>query len=140
MNPSPKWYLPVAILALLWNLMGCAAYLQDVSIGPAELAQMTQAQQAMYKARPVWAVAAMAIAVWGGAAGSLGLILRRRWAMPLFVASLLGLLLQDTGMFLLTEGLARPPAAAFAVQGTVLLIALALLGLARKAGQAGWLR
>ena len=26
MSQAPKWYLPVTILALLWNLAGCAAY------------------------------------------------------------------------------------------------------------------
>jgi hypothetical protein len=25
MRGVPEWYLPVAILALLWNLLGCAA-------------------------------------------------------------------------------------------------------------------
>src|SRR4051794_3693982 len=26
MTTTPKWYVPVAILALLWNLFGCWAY------------------------------------------------------------------------------------------------------------------
>ena len=30
MNPAPRWYLPVAIVALAWNLLGCLAYLADV--------------------------------------------------------------------------------------------------------------
>mgnify|MGYP007034171025 CR=1 FL=1 len=54
MEQAPKWFLPVAITALLWNLIGCAAYLSDVMLTPDALAKMTAAQQAMHDARPAW--------------------------------------------------------------------------------------
>ena len=60
---APKWFLPVAIAALLWNLLGCAAYLSNVMLTPEAVARMSAAQQAMYAARPAWSVAATAIAV-----------------------------------------------------------------------------
>lgn len=134
MNTTPKWYLPVAVLALLWNLIGCAAYLSDVMMTPEAVAQLSPDQQAMYAARPMWAVSATAIAVWGGALGALGLILRKRWATPLLAASLAGIVVQDVGLLMMT---ADPTA--FALQGLVLAIGIALVFLARKAGAAGWL-
>ena len=73
MSSSPKWFRPVAVIALLWNLAGCAAYLADVSLSPAQISAMSPAQQALYAERPAWSVAATAIAVWVGAAGCLGL-------------------------------------------------------------------
>ncbi len=139
MNAAPKWYLPTAIVALLWNLLGCAAYLHDVTLTPDDLASMSAAQQALYAARPAWAVAATAIAVWGGAAGCVGLILRKRWSTPLLVASLAGVVVQDIGLFAVAGAAARVEPIAPVLQGLVLLVALGLVVLARKATARGWI-
>lgn len=138
MNPTPKWYLPVAIIALIWNLIGCAAYLHDVMLTPEDIAMLPADQQALYAARPAWSVAATAVAVWAGAVGCLGLIVRRRWATPLLIASLAGVVLQDVSLFAMSSTAAVPSAAYF-LQGLVLLIAIGLLLLARKATASGWL-
>lgn len=137
MNAAPKWYLPTAIVALLWNLLGCAAYLSDVRLTPEDIAKMSAAQQALYNARPAWAVAAMAIAVWGGAAGCVALIWRKRWATPVLIASLLGLVAQDVGMFVLSGVAVEMPA--IAIQSMVFLIAIGLVVLARTATSRGWI-
>jgi len=139
MNKAPKWYMPVAIVALLWNLIGCAAYLADVTLTPEDVAKMSAAQQALYNARPAWAVAATAIAVWGGAAGCVGLILRRRWATPLLIASLAGVIVQDIGLFGMTDVVAQEGPKVLVLQGLVLVIAIGLMLLARKATARGWL-
>lgn len=138
MERAPRWFLPVAIAALLWNLLGCVAYLADVMITPEALAKMTAAQQAMHNARPAWSVAATAIAVWGGAAGCVGLIMRKRWATPLLVASLAALVVQDVSLYTLSEA-APIDTTALALQGCVLLIGIALVMLARRATARGWL-
>lgn len=140
MQTTPRWYLPVTILALLWNLIGCAAYLSDVTLSAEDLARMGPEQQALYASRPAWAVAATATAVWGGAAGSLGLILRRRWAVPLLVASLLGVIVQDVGLFVLSDAAALGGAAVVVLQGLVLAVAVALVWLGRTAAARRWLR
>lgn len=139
MKTTPTWYLPVTILALLWNLVGCAAYLADVMLTPEDIAQMSAAQQAIYAARSPWAVAATAIAVWGGAAGSLGLILRKRWAMPLLIASLAGVIIQDLGLFLVSGVREQIDSTAMILQGLVLLIAIGLVLFARTAAVRGWI-
>ena len=139
MNPAPKWYLPVAILALLWNLLGCAAYLGDVMLTPDDIARMSPAQQALYAARPAWAVSATAIAVWGGAAGCLGLVLRKRWALPLLVLSLAGVIVQDVALFVVSSAAAQAGTVAYVLQGLVLAIAIGLVLLARKAIARGWI-
>lgn len=139
MEPAPKWYLPVAITALLWNLLGCAAYLSDVMLTPDALAKMTAAQQAMHATRPAWSVAATAIAVWGGAAGCVGLIMRKRWATPLLIASLAAVMVQDVSLFVLSDAAAQPDKVALVLQGLVLLIAIGLVLLARRAAARGWI-
>ena len=83
MEPVPKWYKPVVIIALIWNLLGCAAYLADVMLKAADIAKLSEAQQAMYAARPAWSIAATAVAVWFGAAGRASRAPRRRSALRL---------------------------------------------------------
>ena len=140
MEQPPKWFRPVAIAALLWNLIGCASYLADVMITPADLAKMTEAQQALYHARPAWSIAATAIAVWGGAAGCLALILRKSWATPILIVSLVGVIVQDVSLFVLNRPAADPVnAVALMLQGLVLLIGIGLVTLARTATARGWI-
>lgn len=78
----------IAAFGLFWNLMGCLNYLAQTDV--ATVAQMPEAYQAIIAARPAWATAAFAFAVFGGAVGCILLILRRRVAVALFVISLLG--------------------------------------------------
>ena len=139
MEQAPKWYTPVAVAALLWNLLGCAAFLMDVMLKPEDIAKLTAAQQAMYAARPAWSVAATAIAVWFGAAGSVGLIMRKRWATPLLLASLAGVIVQDVSLFMLGKAAGQAGGAAMGLQALVLLIAIGLLVLARRATARGWI-
>lgn len=137
MAQPPKWYLPVTIIALLWNLMGCAAYVMDMTMSPEAIAALPEAQRAMLAARPAWAVAAYATAVWAGAAGSLGLVLRKTWAMPLLLASLVALVLQDVALFGMSG--VTPDAAVVVLQSLVMLIAIGLVLLGRKAASHNWI-
>jgi hypothetical protein len=139
MTSVPSWFKPVVIVALLWNLLGCVAYLSDVMITPEAVAQMSPEQQALYNSRPAWAVSATAIAVWGGALGCVGLFLRKRWALPLLVASAAGVVVQDLAIFVLSNAAAMAGAAVYVLQGLVLVIAVALAQLARRAAAHGWL-
>ncbi len=139
MSTPPGWFRPVAVAALIWNLLGCAAYVADVMITPEQVSQMTEAEQALYAARPSWAVAATATAVWFGAAGCLGLVLRRKWSATLLVISLIGILAQDLWLFAMSGAASAAGPAAFVLQGLVLLIGIGLVLLARKASAQGWL-
>jgi hypothetical protein len=139
METTPKWFRPVAIVALLWNLLGCFAYLSDVTLTPEDVAKMSAAQQALYASRPAWAVAATAFAVWGGALGCIGLILRKRWAPPLLLISFAGVIAQDIALFALTKAASQAGPAVIVLQGLVLVIAVALVVLGRRADSHGWL-
>ena len=139
MADAPGWFKPVAIVALLWNLLGCFAYLQNVTLTPEAVAAMSEAQQAVYNAFPAWGVAGMAIAVWTGAIGSLGLVLRKQWAAGLLVVSLAGVILQDVGLYQAMRSSPSSGAAGLVMQGLVLVIAIALVVLARRARGEGWI-
>ena len=137
MSVPPKWFTPVAILALLWNLLGASAYLMDVTISPEAVAKMSEAERAMYASRPAWFVAAYACAVWFGVAGSIGLLWRKRWAKPMFLLSLLGLIAQDIALFSRTE--VRGDVVVMLLQTVVFLIAVSLWVLAAKSERERWI-
>jgi hypothetical protein len=98
---------------------------------------MDATQQALYNSRPAWAVAATAIAVWGGAAGCIGLILRKRWSAVLLELSLAGVIVQDIGLFILSG--VNPGTFVMVMQGLVLVIAIGLVVLSRKSIANHWL-
>lgn len=139
MNKLPKWYLPVAVVALLWNLLGCYAWYSDMRLTPDQVAAMSAEMQQLYAARPVWAVSATGIAVLGGALGCLGLILGQRWARTLLWLSLAGVLAQDIGLFVLAGGATLAGPATMALQGVVLLVAIGLALIGQRGLRAGWL-
>jgi hypothetical protein len=136
---TPAWFKVVAVLALLWNLLGCLAFFSDLRLSPEDLAKLPEAQQALYAMRPGWAVAATAIAVFGGVLGAVGLLVRRKWALPVFALSLLGILVQDFGLFVLAKGASLAGPVAVVMQGIVLAIGIGLVVLSRKAIARGWL-
>jgi hypothetical protein len=125
---APAWLRIVAALGLIWNLFGVYAYLQTVGVlkaGPG----MTMAEM------PAWVTGAFAVAVFGGALGSLGLLLLLRWSRLLLLLSLVALLAQDVWAFALRSGPAESPILPIAVN----LISLLLVWLAFSADRKGWL-
>ena len=95
----PIWFWVVSVLALLWNLLGVMAYLAQVNMTDEALAALPEAERALYENQPMWATMAFAIAVWGGALGSLALLLRKRWARAVLLISLIGIIIQMTHSF-----------------------------------------
>lgn len=136
----PTWFWVVAVVALIWNLLGVMAYLGMVYMSPEDFAAMTDAQQALMESTPGWVTGAFAIAVFGGVLGCLYLLLRKKLAIPLLGLSLGGVLVQMFHSFFLTE--ATEVYGAF--QGLimpvlVIVIALLLLIFARSARAKGWI-
>ena len=140
MSYAPKWLSPVAVVALLWNLMGCYAWIADMRLTPEQVAAMGAGMQQLYASRPMWAVSATGVAVLGGAVGSIGLLLRKRWASKLLWLSLAGVIAQDIGLFVLVDGATLAGPGVVAMQGLVLLVSIGLALLGRHAMRAGWLR
>lgn len=75
----------------------------------------------------------------GGALGSIGLLLRKKWAFPVFVLSLLGIVVQDVGLFVLADGVSLAGPVAVVMQAVVLAVGIGLVILSRKAIARGWL-
>lgn len=88
-TPAHLWI--VGILATLWNAIGAFDYLMTQTRNAAYLSQFTADEQVWFDSFPLWADAFWALAVWGGLAGSLLLLARRRVAVAAFLVSLAGM-------------------------------------------------
>ena len=108
MTVKTPWHLwVVGVLALLWNSFGCVDYTMTQTRQDEWFAQMgmTETQLTYFNAMPPWTHAAWAIGVWGGLLGAVLLLLRRKWAMPVFVVSFLGWLAGAVYAFALSDGM-----------------------------------
>ncbi|MEQ1548027.1 MAG: hypothetical protein ABL918_05185 [Chakrabartia sp.] len=87
------WHIwVVGVASLFWNAMGGVDYTMTHLHNTAWLAQLTPEQIAYINSFPAWATACWAFGVWGAVVGSVLLLLRSRWAVAAFAASLLGLI------------------------------------------------
>ena len=68
------------------------------------MSQFSEEQLAYFYGYPTWAVAAWAFGVWGAVAGTIGLLLRRRWAVWAYAVSLAGLAVNTVYTFGLSNG------------------------------------
>lgn len=139
MTARPKWLKPVAVVALIWNLIGCVAFIMDLRLTPADVAKLSAAQQAMYAARPAWSIIATGVAVCAGALGCIGLILGKRWSHSLLLLSLVGVIVQDVSLFGMSGAISQAGSTAVILQCIVLAVAFGLVWLASKATRNGWL-
>ncbi len=137
-TPMTHWL--VAGAALIWNLFGFMIYLMTVRATPEQMAQQyTAAEIAFMDAVPVWATSANAIAVTTGVLACVLLLLRKSLALPLFGASLVALLVQDLYSFVLEDAVAVFGMVPAYIQGTVFVIAIALIFYTRGAKSRGLL-
>ncbi len=93
------WYWLIAIALLAWNVIGLVALLFDPVIGLGDVSKLDPAQQALYASRPAIAFFGFVLATVAGTAGAIALLLRRNVAMWLFIASAVGLVMQNAWLF-----------------------------------------
>ncbi|MBL7852186.1 MAG: hypothetical protein JNN04_14885 [Cyclobacteriaceae bacterium] len=103
-KPATSFWV-VAILALIWNGMGVAAYLGQVTMGEEALQAMPEEQRNLLQSTPAWATGAFALAVWGGLLGSLLLLMRKKLASMVFIVSFAGIVVQMSHAFFLSNSI-----------------------------------
>jgi len=135
-----KWFYPVLVLALLWNLMGLFVFWTDATMTPEQVAAMPAAMQDVYNSRPLWSVLSTAAAVIGGTLGTVLLLLRLPLAMPLLIMSLAGVILQDVSFAVQPAARALIDQTVIMLQGLVLLVALGECETQGVCRGGGWLK
>lgn len=134
----PAWYWVAAIGALLFESLGCFFYVAEVRLTPEQIATLPLDQAAMLSARPAWYYAAFGVAVWVGLVGSIGLLLRKAWAVPLLLASLIAVAVQFSAIFIVPE---MRVVTSDALLGPILVfvVSYGIFMLSRLAKRRGWL-
>ena len=138
-NKPPIWFWVVSVLFLLWNLSGVYSYL-DMKFNQVEILEsLTQAQRELFEAFPAWATAAFAIGVFGGTLASIGLLLRKKWAKPLFVVSLVAAIAQFINWLFIQNSPEAFGAEAYTMPVIVVVLGVLQILFSGKAIQKGWL-
>jgi predicted permease len=131
----------VSTLGLGWNIIGAVAYLGQAYMPIATLEQMSQAERQLFESQPVWVTAAFAVAVWGGTLGCLLLLLfQKKIAKPVLLVSLIGILIQTSHSFFISDAFDIYGAAGLVMPIMVVLIGVLLVFFAGKAISETWLK
>jgi hypothetical protein len=136
-RPVAGWFMAAAVASVLFMGLGCIMYLMHVMANPNTL---PLDQRAAFDAEPLWVTAANAVAVWVGLAGAILLVMRRKFAEPALLVSLVAVLVWLAG--LIVVGPLRE-----AMSANDLLVAIVVTALtwtiywfARHSRQRGWLK
>lgn len=135
----PVWFWVVSVLALIWNALGAWNYLMQAYMTDEMKAALPDDQLALIENTPSWVTAAFAIAVWGGILGCIALLLRKKWAKPVLLISLIGILAQMSYSFFMSDSMEVFGTTAMVTSIMVIIIGIALVYLARGAHNRGWI-
>ena len=129
----------IGAVTLVWNVIGVINFFMQMNADA--LASFPESHRAIIESRPAWASGAFAIAVFGGALGCLLLLLRKRAAYYLFIASLLGVVVQ----LIHTLGIASSTIgfSPFEISTIILMplvVAVFLIWYSKWAESKGWIR
>jgi len=136
--PTSFWI--IAGVALVWNLIGMVIYYMQVTSSPEDLAKYyNDVELAFITSTPTWATSAYAIAVTAGLLGCVFLLLRKAWAIPMFIISLAGIIVQDIYGFLIADGIGVWGARGAILPAIGLVIGSALLLYSRGSKDKHWI-
>jgi len=101
-TPVHLWI--VGVLSLLWNAVGAFDYLATKLELESYMGAFTPEQLDYFYAFPVWMTVFWALAVWSAVAGSIGLLLRKRWTVCAFGISVVSMVMTTIYNFGLSNG------------------------------------
>jgi hypothetical protein len=140
MTKPPSWFYVIAAILILWECIGCYAYISQVSMSVVDMARLPAAEQEIWKMTPSWVTSAYALAVWVGLSAGIALLLRFKIARPLYIVSLIAVVAQFGWTFAATPILASvgPTAAIFPL--FIIAVGVMAVWFSGKAAMNGWLR
>ena len=136
----PVWFRVVSVIALLWYLMDTSAFFMRVFITDELLQAMPQVQRQHLAGIPSWVNFVFAFEVFGGTLGCICLLIRRKWALPLFIASILGVLSQTTHIWFMSDAVSLMGSSAVVMPLVAIVLGAAMIVLCRAAVAKGWLQ
>ncbi|MEZ4387180.1 MAG: hypothetical protein R3D98_06305 [Candidatus Krumholzibacteriia bacterium] len=135
--PTPKHLWVIGIIALLWNCVGAFDYLMTETRNAAYMAQFSQEQLDYFYGFPAWVVAFWALAVWSGVLGGILLLLRRRLAAPVFLVSLVAMVVTAVHNYGISDALSVAGVGGLVFSVVIFVISLGLWLYARAQAARG---
>jgi len=136
---TPIWFRIVAVLLLLWGAIGCFACYQQFRLGADAMGPADAYQRALYAGLPVWYNAVYAVAVGTGFLGAVALLARSVLARPLFVVSLVAVVIQFGWLFATTDIVAYRGPTTIGFPLFIIAVAAFEIWFARYAQRRGWI-
>ncbi|MEQ8624228.1 MAG: hypothetical protein RJQ00_05220 [Vicingaceae bacterium] len=118
--------------------MGVSAYLTQAYTTPEMLEALPELERDLVNSTPAWVTAAFAVAVWGGALGCLLLLLRKSIAHLILMISLLGIVVQMSWVFFVSNSVAVYGPGQSVMPIMVIAVGILLILLASKAKSRNW--
>lgn len=133
----PHWSFWLnGVLTLIWNVLGCVNFI--LQMNPDVVSSYRETEQAIIFGRPLWATASFAVAVFGGAAGNILLMLKMPVAYYFFIASLIGVV--ATMIDTLSKGINFSIGELVGIVALPIAVAAFLVWYAKYAERRGWLK
>lgn len=137
----PKWFWVLAVIFLLWNIMGILSFFGHTFITEEALAKLPDNERALYGDYPFWTTIIFAVATVGGLIGSIGLLMKRKWSKLFFIVSFLAIVPQMIHTVFFTKSIeVYGTAQALTMPVLVVLIGAILIWFSNYSIKESWLK
>ena len=135
----PITFWIISGVGLVWNLIGVMNFFGQTFMSDETMASLPQEQQDLFQAVPSWMTIVFAIAVFSGTLASVGLLIKKAWAVPAFLTSLLFIAVQVSyNLFAVDIGAILGTSAIF-VTLSILIVGAFLYYYSKLSEKKGWL-
>ena len=129
----------IAMVAIAWNSFGLLEFYMRVSMASGGLSTRSAEEQLFFENFPTWANMTLAIAALTGVAGSFFLLIRKTWAYPMFIISLITMASLNFYLYLATDFLKLLGPSSVFYDLLAIAVSLFLVVYSKKAKKEGWL-
>ena len=135
----PRSFWIIAGLALVWDAIGLATYIMEVTMSEDAIAALDPAVRELRESMPTWLVGAYALAVNTGVLGSLLLLLRKAWAVPVLILSLACIVVQMGYSNFMTDAIEVIGGGQIGLSVMITAVAVFLVWYSMRAKARGWI-
>ena len=136
----PTSFKVIAILAILWNLFGVFSFVGHAFMPEQAFAGMTADQQTYMDGFPAWGFIVFGTAVTTGLLGSIGLLMKKKWSVLLFLISIVTILINQFYPILFTDYMEIfGGASTLGLPIVITAVGIALWYYAKQCDAKGWL-
>lgn len=136
---TPKWFVILAVVLAIWNLMGVIAFFMQMAMTGEQIAVLPVKEQMLYQDIPVWVNIAFGCGVFGGALGCIALAFKKAIALPILGISLVGVLVQMFHAFVIVNSFEVYGPGGAIMPIMVVVVAFYLVWLANNAKNKNWI-